>query len=182
MRFWLVMAGFVGAAGAVTAWTALTGCSGTDCKAADCEYTHVNATFFNEAGCVPKDLDDDDSDCELVGATAVTYTVLPFDEDGVLVTLEEGEELDVKDAICGARISEDTAEDEGCSLWVAYGVFGQYTITAKMAEGGKLEGTIEVKEPNAATACCGKVAIEDLYFPEAGSTEGGDDTGDDTGA
>lgn len=144
---------------------------GNDCAGETCDTTRVVVTIV-------------DADDEEAVASRVTYTLAPYDEDGVEVTdPDEADELgydleEVRKALC---TNED--EDGNCSTWVAESGFGHYYFTAEYVDEDGVSttatGDVELEQPAKAKKCCGKVASGDLSMtidPEG--TSGGDDSGD----
>lgn len=144
---------------------------GNDCAGATCDTTSVVVSIVDGEG-------------EEAVASRVTYTLAPYDEDGVEVTdPDEADELgydleEVRKALC---TNED--EDGNCATWVAEAGFGHYYFTAEYIEDDIVidtaTGDVALEQPAKAKKCCGKVASGalDLTIDDDAST-GGDDTAD----
>lgn len=170
MRYW---AGALGAMIGFGIQVGVPGCSKDECVSVACDYTHVTVSIVTDGL-------DDDGNPEAGTASRVVYTVLPYNEDGDLMSEDELEESgfnpeQLREASCANR-----NEDEGtCDTWVAGAGFGQYEITAFLCDEedesyqppcnidnplllDRSSGTADLTVPadEKATACCGKVSAD----------------------
>lgn len=153
------------------------GC-GNDCAGVHCDTTRVELYIT-------------DADGEASGASRVTYTLHPYDDEGELMDETELDDADIditeaRKPLCG---HED--EDGNCAVWVAEAGFGLYSFDADLVEDGLTVATnsvvVDLPPPAKGKNCCGKVdsaEAELVLDPDAAGDTGGDDTGDsgDSGA